>query len=165
MEPRIETIAGKKVAGHRMSMSFAGNRTQELWRNFMSKRNEIQNIVGNDLYSIEVYPPVNFNNFNPGTVFEKWAAVEVTDCHMIPEGMETMILKAGLYAVFTHVGPASTGFRTYQYIFETWLPGSDYNLDDRPHFAVMGEAYKNEDPESREEIWIPVKLKVVSSPI
>jgi AraC family transcriptional regulator len=64
-----------------------------------------------------------------------------------------------MYAVFIHKGPASKGPETYNYIFGTWLPGSDYILDSRPHFALMGEKYKNDDPASEEEIWIPVKLK------
>lgn len=42
---------------------------------------------------------------------------------------------------------------------KTWLPASDYNLDNRPHFEVLGEKYKNNDPTSEEEIWIPIKLK------
>ena len=58
---------------------------------------------------------------------------------------------------FLHRGPASEGMKTYQYIFQTWLPVSGYRLDDRPHFAVMGEKYKKEDPDSEEEIWVPVK--------
>jgi AraC family transcriptional regulator len=30
-------------------------------------------------------------------------------------------------------------------------------LDQRPHVEVMGEKYKNNDPDSEEEIWIPIK--------
>jgi AraC family transcriptional regulator len=41
--------------------------------------------------------------------------------------------------------------------FSTWLPDSEYRLDVRPHFEVLGEKYKNDDPESEEEIWIPIK--------
>ncbi len=55
-------------------------------------------------------------------------------------------------------GPASKGPETYRNIFETWLPASGYVLDNRPHFAVMGEKYRNEDPDSEEEIWIPIKM-------
>jgi AraC family transcriptional regulator len=47
----------------------------------------------------------------------------------------------------------------YQYIFNSWLPGSGYRLDNRPHFAVMGEKYKNDDPNSEEELCVPVKEK------
>jgi AraC family transcriptional regulator len=71
--------------------------------------------------------------------------------------METLNSPRGLYAVFQYKGAASKGAETYQYIYGTWLPESDFLLDNRPHFAVMGEKYKNEDPDSEEEMWIPVK--------
>jgi hypothetical protein len=30
-----------------------------------------------------------------------------------------------------------------------------------PHFEVLGDKYKNNDPSSEEEVWIPIKPKVV----
>jgi predicted transcriptional regulator YdeE len=91
--------------------------------------------------------------------FEKWAAAEVSDFDSIPENMEPYVLQGGLYAVFMHKGAASTGFKTFQFIFGTWLPQSEYELDNREHFEILGEKYKNEDPDSEEEIWIPIKHK------
>lgn len=45
-----------------------------------------------------------------------------------------------------------------EYIYGSWLPNStEYARDNRPHFEILGEKYKNNDPESEEEIWIPVK--------
>ena len=73
--------------------------------------------------------------------------------------MDTLILPGGLYAVFVHKGPASEGLRTYEYIFGKWLPASDFLLDDRPHFALIGKRYKHKDPNSEEEIWIPIKKR------
>jgi AraC family transcriptional regulator len=58
-----------------------------------------------------------------------------------------------------HKGAASTGQKIFQYIFETWLPNSGYLLDNRPHFEILGAKYKNEDPDSEEELWIPIKHK------
>jgi AraC family transcriptional regulator len=140
-------------------MSFIQNKTFELWRGFMPRLKEIQNCVGAELYAMEVYPVGYFDNFNPTAEFEKWAAVEVQDLDTIPADMETLTAPAGQYAVFLHKGPASNGPQTYQYIFQSWLPSSDYLLDNRPHFAVMGEKYKQEDQNSEEEIWIPVKAR------
>ena len=54
---------------------------------------------------------------------------------------------------------ASEGPETYKYIFETWLPDSDYLIDDRPHFAIMGEKYIGDSPDSKEELWIPVRRR------
>lgn len=142
-----------------MSMSFADNKTRELWQNFMPQRKAIKNIASPDLYSVEVYPPSFFNKFDPNILFDKWAAMEVTDINTIPEGMESLTLPSGLYAVFLYKGPASAATETYQYIYRKWLPNSDFMLDLRPHFALMTEKYKHEQPDSEEEIWIPVKPK------
>jgi AraC family transcriptional regulator len=159
MKSRIELLAEKKLAGKQMTMSLTNNKTGDLWRSFMPRRKEIQNSIGTDLYSMQVYDEGYFLNFDPNATFTKWAAVEVTDFNSIPAEMESIVLPAGLYAVFLYKGAASAGAKTLQYIFETWLPNSDYLLDNRPHFEVLGEKYKNEDPDSEEEIWIPIKAK------
>ena len=157
MEPRIETLPEKKFIGKRIKMSFSDNKTHELWRSYMPGRRQINNIIGMELYSIEVYEKLYFDNFNPKREFDKWAAVEVMNFDRVPDEMETLNSPRGLYAVFQYKGAASKGAETYQYIYGTWLPESDFLLDNRPHFAVMGEKYKNEDPDSEEEMWIPVK--------
>ena len=160
IEPRIEILAEKKLVGKRTKMTFSNDRTFELWKSFMPQRKEIKNKSTTDLFSMQVYnESFDFKNFNQETEFEKWAAVEVSDLDTIPDKMEFYILTGGLYAVFIHKDAAGTGPKTFQYIFETWLPGSDYVLDNRPHFEILGEKYKNEDPDSEEEIWIPVKPK------
>jgi AraC family transcriptional regulator len=138
-------------------MSFSENKTHELWRSFMSGRKEITNNIGTELYSIEVYGPFYFENFNPAREFDKWAAVEVLSFDVVPDEMETLTSPQGLYAVFQYRGAASKAAETYQYIYGTWLPGSEFLTDNRPHFAVMGEKYKNDETDSEEEVWIPVK--------
>ena len=140
-------------------MSFAENKTFELWRDFMPERKYISKSIGRDLYSVEIYDSLFFAPFQPGKEFEKWAAVEVTDQENLPPNMEALTLPGGLYAVFLYKGAASEAFHTYRYIFESWLPSSAYALDDRPHFALMGANYKKDHPSSEEEIWIPVKPK------
>lgn len=158
MNPRIETLAEKKLIGQRITMSLANNRTGELWRSFMPRRKEIANNISSELISMAVYKPSHFANFNPANEFEKWATVEVTDFSSVPANMETFTLIGGLYAVFDYKG-SSTDMRIFQYIFGTWLPASDYMLDNRPHFEILGAKYKNADPDSEEEIWIPIKKK------
>jgi AraC family transcriptional regulator len=124
----------------------------------MPRRNEITGRLGTELYSIEQYPTEFFNSFKPNVPFLKWAAVEISSDALIPDGMSTLDSPEGLYAVFIHRGTASEGPKTYNYIFNEWIPSYGYQVDDRPHFAVMGEKYKNDDPESEEEIWIPVSV-------
>src|SRR5688572_25394763 len=157
MEPRIVTLAEKKLIGKYMAMSLVNNKTGELWKSFMQRRKEIQNIIGTEFYSVQVFDAEYYVKFDPGKEFMKWATVEVTDFSAVPEGMETMTLTNGLYAVFLHKGAVSTGPVTFQYIFGTWLPRSGYVIDIRPQFEILGEKYKNEDPDSEEEIWIPIR--------
>ena len=91
-------------------------------------------------------------------MFEKWALTEVSDFDFVPNGMEIFLLTDGLYAVFNHKG-SGADTSIFQYIYGTWIPNSDYFLDDKPHFEILGENYKNADPNSEEEIWIPIKTK------
>jgi len=158
MEPRIEILTEKSLVGISLTMSLVDNKTGELWRNFMSRRKEITNNRTNDLISMQLYKPTHFSNFNPTDEFEKWATVEVADFDRVPNDMITFILTAGLYAVFDYKG-SSMDNSIFQYIFGTWIPNSNYLLDDRPHFEVLGEKYKNADPHSEEEIWIPIRPK------
>ena len=158
MKARIEQFNEKKIVGIRLTMSLANNKTGELWGNFMPRRGEITNHLTNDLISMQVYKPSHFTDFKPTNEFEKWATVEVADFDNVPSEMETYVLASGLYAVFDYKG-LSTDTSIFQYIFGTWLPNSDYQLDNRPHFEVLGDKYKNGDPSSEEEIWIPVRPK------
>jgi len=85
--------------------------------------------------------------------------IEVTNFDPIPKDFESFSLPGGRYAVFPYKGASSAASGTFQYILGTWLQDSKYTLDNRPHFEILGEKYKNEDPNSEEEIWIPIKLK------
>jgi AraC family transcriptional regulator len=159
MQPRIEIIAERKLVGKRLTMTLADNRTFALWKSFMSERKKIRNNRTAELISLQVYPPsFDFMFTNLNVEFEKWAAVEVADFESVPAEMETYLLAGGLYAVFHYRGLSSDP-KIFQYIYGTWLPGSNYALDDRPHFEILGEKYRNNDPTSEEEIWIPIRVK------
>lgn len=158
MNPRIQTLIEKKLIGKQLTMSFANYRISELWRSFLPRRKEITNNLTEDLISMVVYKPTHFADFKPTNEFERWAAVEVADFDKVPTEMDTFILPSGLYAIFDYTG-LNTDNSIFQYILGTWLPNSDYVLDDRPHFEVLGNKYKNNDPTSEEEIWIPIKPK------
>jgi len=158
MLPKFKTLPSKNLIGQRIRMCFAENKTRMLWQEFMPRKKEIKNCIGTDLFSLEIYDDTSFfKNFDPKKEFEKWAAVEVTDFNFVPDKMETLVIPSGLYAVFNYKGSANDAANFYRYIFASWLPGSDYILDDRPHFAVMGEKYKKDSEDSEEDIWIPVR--------
>ena len=82
--------------------------------------------------------------------------IQVADFNTIPQGMETFELPGGLYAVFHYKGNTANAAEVFRYILQEWLPQSGYELDNRPHFEVLGEKYSNCSDESEEEIWIPI---------
>lgn len=157
MNPTIKNFPTTKFIGKNLSFTYSDYRAFELWSSFMPRRKEIQNTIGLELYNIQVNPE-NFD-FQPNTAFTKWAAVAVSSFDFIPEGMETVEIQEGLYAVFKYKGDQSSAASFFNSIYTEWLPSSDYELDNRPQFEILGEKYKNNDPNSEEEIWIPVKQK------
>lgn len=66
-------------------------------------------------------------------------------------------LSAGRYAVFTHIGPYSTLYRTWDAIYRQWLPASGEQLRDAPPMELCitcpGQA---PDDQLHTEIWVPV---------
>ena len=155
MKPRIKTFPTTKFIGKNLSFTYADYRAFELWSSFMPKRKEIQNAIGSELYNIQINPE-DFD-FQPNTPFVKWAAVAVTSFDFIPDDMESLEIEEGLYAVFTYKGNQSNVAAFFNSIYTEWLPSSGYQLDSRPQFEILGEKYKNNSPESEEEIWIPIK--------
>jgi AraC family transcriptional regulator len=159
ISPDIVLVSEKKLVGMQMEMSLSENKTGELWRTFMPLKNEIKNKLSADLISLQCYQPNHFSSFSMQNQFQKWACVEVSSFNQIPAAMQTLILKEGLYAVFQYKGPAND-HRIFNYIYGEWLPQSRYELDQRPHFEVLGEKYKNMDDNSEELIYIPLKNNI-----
>lgn len=157
MEPKIKTFPETKFIGMNSIISYSNYRIGELWGNFMPRRNEIQNTIGTELFNIQINPD-NFD-FHPNTLFVKWASVAVSSFDFIPEGMETLEIEEGLYAVFNYKGAQSDAAVFFNTIYSEWLPNSGYELENRPQFEILGKNYKNNGPDSEEKIWIPVKLK------
>ena len=157
MTPKIVSIPVKKLIGYSIEMSLLNNQTQTIWQLFMPRLKEIKNAVSADLFSLQNYPDDYFTNFTPETIFTKWAAVEVKNFENIPEGFEKLEIPSGKYAVFHHKGNTEMFAKTAQYIYTEWLPNSGFQLDNKPHFEVLGDNYLgHENPESEEEVWIPI---------
>lgn len=141
----------------RDEMSLVEDSTFDLWHGFMTNKKQISHQVGNDLYNLHVYSEhVTFFNFTENTVFTKWACVEVSNMDTVPEGMDVLMFEGGMYLVEEHNGPSFEVQKTYDRIFKEIIPFSNFSVDQRPHFEVLGEHYLGRDPNSKEDIWIPI---------
>lgn len=158
-DPEIVEMEPKKLVGISLHTSLADDKTALLWKRFMKYKKNITNAKSDDLFSVQVYDEGFMSGqFNSQSVYEKWAALEVEDYSDLQENMKGLKLPGGLYAVFTHEGTSKEFAETAKFIFDEWIPASEYSLDNRPHFEVLGEEYKGpENPDSKEKIWIPIK--------
>jgi AraC family transcriptional regulator len=158
-QPRIANLEPMKLVGLCREMSQVSDETSILWREFGPRKAEIPNRASTDSLSMRVYPGHAHEIFDPVARIQKWAAVEVLDFGHLPNGMSQWTTRGGLYAIFVHEGSA-TDLSTFEYIFGEWLPNGDFDLDHREHFEILPADYDPFDPRAREEICVPVTMKM-----
>jgi len=158
MQAEIFKIDTKIIVGIPIEMSLIENKTGDVFRSFMPRRNEVVNRSNMDVLDLKLYGSSYFQKFNPTNTFIKWAGVEVDQLAEIPGGMDTYTIEEGVYAMFMNHGLEENS-NMFQYIFTEWLPSSEYVLDDRPHFDVLGEDYQKREEDAMSEIWVPVKFR------
>jgi AraC family transcriptional regulator len=160
MLPEIILMPTKRIVGKNMKMSLLENKTAELWRSFMIRRNEVFNRIGEEYYSVNVYATdFHISQMNMETEFVKWAGVEVSSNDDVPVEMESYEIPEGQYAVFIHKGGMEAFGATMNHIFSEWLPTSEFEWDNRPQIEVLGKKYKNNSDDSEEAVWIPIRKK------
>lgn len=160
LEPKIAILPKIKLVAKCITMSFSKDQTDTLWRAFRPQIKNIPHKIDNDTYSVQIYPDSNFfEQFSPLNAFKKYAAVKVSDYDDLPSDLEKLIIPKGQYAIFDYIGKPSEAPATFRYILTDWLTHSQYKLDNRPHFAKMGEKYTGEYADSEEELMIPISLK------
>ncbi len=156
-EPKILETGVKILVGMRITTTLLEGRESELWRSFRSRASEIPERNGTDFFSVKVYgADYSFSRFDLNAKFDKWAAVEVASLAEVNEDFDQLVIPVGRYAVFIHHGTPAMAAITFGHIFESWLPNSDFEVDHRPHFEVLGEKWSPFDPEAEEEVWVPV---------
>ncbi|OGO67657.1 MAG: hypothetical protein A2Z49_01765 [Chloroflexi bacterium RBG_19FT_COMBO_56_12] len=89
--------------------------------------------------------------------FEYVAGLVVDKVEDLPEGFVVREVPSHKYAVFTHVGALTTLKDTYEYIYQTWLPQSGYQLAGNIDFEYYDQDFKDFAPDSRFYIYVPIK--------
>lgn len=159
-EPKIVEIEERKLVGKRVKTTLSENKTFELWQSFKPRVNEIEERSDTNFYSVQIFEKgLNLEQLTPQTEFEKWAAVQVKNSDNVHDEMEVLTIPYGKYAVFIHQGTPQQFAKTSAFIYGDWLPNSEFELDERPHFEIMTADYRLIDPNAEEEIWIPIKKK------
>jgi AraC family transcriptional regulator len=155
IEPVIFNFEGAVLCGASEAMSLQTFTPWTLWPRVMPRLAQIRNRSSQDLISLRNFNgiPVFGPQANPN--FTYWGGVEVLEAN---KGFEHLEIPAGTYAVFHYKGLSSDS-TIWRYIYSQWLPNSKWELDERPHFERLGSKYKNDDPTSEEDIYIPIRPK------
>lgn len=155
-EPEIIWMEETKTAGIRGTTSLFDNRLPGLWERFLAL-DQKNSGTGNIRYCICETQQTSYTK-NGDVLFSVMVGSPVTDYHNLPPGLAEKTLHAGKYAVFTHRGDFGKLYKTYQYIFGTWLPSAKEELDDREDFEQYERAVISpDDPDNEVKIYIPVK--------
>ena len=154
MNPKLITIPEKKVVGMRSTMHHSEyENIVALWRRFMPQKQKLKTTISEELIAMQIFSLQK--DGQPKEEFQIWACTEVSNFNEIPDRMESFTLPKGEYAVFLQKGLDASGL--YEQIMTEWLPTSGYEIDDRPHFQVMGEKYNNGSPDSEEDFYVPIR--------
>lgn len=157
---RTEFIKERLFIGMGLTMSLTSDRTYELWSTTKPRLVDVPNRLSSDYFSLQEYPSLEyFKEFSFNNEFKKYALVEVERFNSFD--LEEMVIADTLYAVFLHKGTSREFPMTMNYIMSEWLPKSEYELAHAPHFEVLGKGYKKENPDSQEEVWIPIVKKTI----
>ena len=154
--PEIQMLEETRVAGLRGMTSLSDNRLPGLWEQFLRSYPDFYRSTGVG-YGICETQQTTYEK-DGDVAFSVMVGSPVKEGVNIPPALVRKTLPAGRYAVFTHHGTFANLFKTYQYIFGTWLPTAKEELDDREDFEVYERDVKAfDDPDNEVKIFIPVK--------
>ena len=155
MNPKIIESSEIKILGLSTTIKLhEQHKIVALWKQFMPIKYELEIFVSEEFIAMQVFSLQK--NGEPEEDFEIWACAEVEDFNTMPQNLKSFTIPSGKYAMFKHKGMDAS--LTYQNIMTKWLPTSGYEIDNRAHFQVMGEKYKNGSPDSEEDFYVPVRL-------
>ncbi|HDP77276.1 MAG TPA: AraC family transcriptional regulator [Mesotoga infera] len=155
MEPKIVHKPAFKVIGLKYYGNDPANNCPKLWRDFMERHTEIENVISvKESYGLMC---TGVEDFVDGK-FDYIASVAVSSLENIPEGMVGAVIPEATYAVFTHNGKLDSLQETYEYIYGKWFQNSEYEPIGLNEFEFYDERFTGEE-DSELYIYVPIKKK------
>ncbi len=156
MDVIITERAELKVVGMLIKTTMKENKIPQLWNDFLAREDEISDFVVPEC-SLGICLNEGISDFDENTEFSYLACKVLKTGYTIPQGMVFRDIPACLCAVFTHKGSLDNLSETYDYIYNTWLEKSDYELAEGEEIEWYDSRFKFGDPESEMDIHIPIK--------
>jgi AraC family transcriptional regulator len=156
MEPKFKKLDDMVVVGLQTLNTCQHNVIPLLWKRFLKRESEIQHIA---LENVGVGVSFDIEKKEKGSEFFHIVGHIVGSTADIPEGMSYRRIPAHEYAVFTHRGPLSKLGETYDFIYEKWLPDSEFEYDSSNEIEWYDERFDPESENSEFDIYVPIKKK------
>lgn len=160
ISPEFTEISDMLIVGLRYNTDLSGIKNAEHWEYFNSKHNEIiGSIPDSPRYGIfEANDDCINGNLNEQSTATGFIGIEVNENFSVPDGMFLKDFKGGKYAKFTHKGSVTSLYKSYKYIWGTWLPISEIKIDSRDDFECYTHRYLGYDNvDSEIDIYLPIK--------
>jgi len=125
---------------------------QELWDEFRPRIDEVKN-KKNPTRMVGIYK----QRKNYPNRFAYIASVEVSTLSDIPKGMIPKIINGSKYAIFTYQGELCDIDKTYDYIYDEWLPESDFDENKNGDNLEIFNINFPEENNSDVDIYIAIK--------
>ena len=164
MEVIITEREALKVVGIKIHTSIKENRIPQLWNDFIVRMDELSEVSVPDC-SLGICLNETVTEFNEDSKFDYLACKVVKDDSVIPSGMEYHEIQSQLVAVFTHSGSLETLSETYDYIYDKWLPESEYKLIEADEIEWYDSRFKFGEEDSQMDIHIPITKKDIKDDI
>ncbi len=156
MEPKIITRSAFTIVGLRYFGKNEHQEISELWGEFNHRSEEIGGIpheTGEAAIGLCTTP----EDAGEEGAIEYVAGVPVSKVNQVPEDFVIRQMPEYTYAVFAHKGDLPSLGKTYEYIYETWLPQSGYQLAAPIDFEYYDQDFKDFSPESVFYIYLPIQ--------
>jgi len=159
MEPLILTRKALTVVGLKYRGQNRQGQVRQLWRRFALRAAEIGQQVSGGSYGVMggyEQPCGGMGNYDPSYgEFDYLAGVEVDSVANMPAGMESWEIPEQQYAVF--VFPFRDMRQNYRYIYQEWLPASEYQLAEAPELEFYPATFDPDDQNSEMFLYLPIK--------
>jgi AraC family transcriptional regulator len=120
------------------------------WQRFIPHLGNIPGQIGKVAYGVV------YNTDDAGNA-DYLCGVQVADFSNVPSEWTRLRIPAQRYAVFPHRDHVSTIRRTWNTIFNKWLPESGHRVADAPELERYGEDFDPRTGAGDIEIWIPIR--------
>lgn len=155
--PDLITLDDLHLAGISFYYDLASgkNDLSDQWANLMDHVEDLPGLVDPPaFYQMQLWFPTQ----SPNTVYF-YVAAKILKDSPVPIQMTAKTIPGQDYLRFYHKGLANRVGETYRFIYEEWLPGSDYKLPHLYNFEYYGpESLGPYNPSSITEIYIPIDL-------